>query len=55
MFPLRVSDIQINIKARLIGPINLQIEQNGISIRSAQTDRKNDFIRSPSWFEKIIC
>ena len=33
MFPLRVSDIQINIKSkRLIGPINLQIEQNGISI-----------------------
>ena len=33
MFPLSVSDIQINIKSkRLIGPINLQIEQNGISI-----------------------
>ena len=33
MFPLRVSDIKINIKSkRLIGPINLQIEQNGISI-----------------------
>ena len=33
MFPLRVSDVKINIKSkRLIGPINLQIEQNGISI-----------------------
>ena len=33
MFPLRVSDIKINIKSkRLIGPINLQIEQNGITI-----------------------
>ena len=33
MFPLRVVDIVINIKSkRLIGPINLQIEQNGISI-----------------------
>ena len=33
MFPLHVSDIQIDIKSkRLIGPINLQIEQNGISI-----------------------
>ena len=33
MFPLRVVDIIINIKSkRLIGPINLQIEQNGISI-----------------------
>ncbi len=33
MFPLHVSDITINIKSkRLIGPINLQIEQNGISI-----------------------
>jgi len=33
MFPLRVTDVKINIKSkRLIGPINLQIEQNGISI-----------------------
>ena len=33
MFPLRVVDIIINIKSkRLIGPINLQIEQNGITI-----------------------
>ena len=33
MFPLRVSDITIKIKnKKLIGPINLQIEQNGISI-----------------------
>ena len=33
MFPLRVVDITINIKSkRLIGPIDLQIEQNGISI-----------------------
>ncbi len=33
MFPLRVTDLNINIKSkRLIGPINLQIEQNGISI-----------------------
>ena len=33
MFPLRVVDIKINIKSkRLIGPINLQIEQNGILI-----------------------
>ena len=33
MFPLSVSDIKINIKnKRLIGPINLQIKQNGISI-----------------------
>ena len=33
MFPLRVTDVKINIKSkRLIGPINLEIEQNGISI-----------------------
>ena len=33
MFPLRVANVKINIKSkRLIGPINLQIEQNGISI-----------------------
>ena len=33
MFPLRVVNIIINIKSkRLIGPINLQIEQNGITI-----------------------
>ena len=33
MFPLRVIDVKINIKSkRLIGPINLEIEQNGISI-----------------------
>ena len=33
MFPLRVTDVKINIKRkRLIGPINLEIEQNGISI-----------------------
>ena len=33
MFPLRVTDITIKIKnKKLIGPINLQIEQNGISI-----------------------
>jgi len=33
MFPLRVANAKINIKSkRLIGPINLQIEQNGISI-----------------------
>ena len=33
MFPLRVTDLEINIKSkRLIGPINLEIEQNGISI-----------------------
>ena len=33
MFPLRVTDVEINIKSkRLIGPINLEIEQNGISI-----------------------
>ena len=33
VFPLRVVDIIINIKnKRLIGPINLQIEQNGITI-----------------------
>ena len=32
MFPLRVTDVEINIKSkRLIGPINLEIEQNGIS------------------------
>ena len=32
MFPLRVVDIIINIKSkRLIGPINLQIEQDGIT------------------------
>ena len=33
MFPLRVTDVKINIKSkRLLGPINLEIEQNGISI-----------------------
>ena len=33
MFPLCVTDVKINIKSkRLIGPINLEIEQNGISI-----------------------
>ena len=33
MFPLRVTDVKINIKGkRLLGPINLEIEQNGISI-----------------------
>ena len=33
MFPLRVTDVKIIIKSkRLIGPINLEIEQNGISI-----------------------
>ena len=33
MFPLRVTNVKINIKSkRLIGPINLEIEQNGISI-----------------------
>jgi tungstate transport system ATP-binding protein len=33
MFPLRVTDVKVNIKRkRLIGPINLEIEQNGISI-----------------------
>ena len=33
MFPLRVTDVKINIKSKkLIGPINLEIEQNGISI-----------------------
>ena len=33
MFPLRVTNVKINIKRkRLIGPINLEIEQNGISI-----------------------
>ena len=33
MFPLRVENITINIKRkRLIGPINLQIEQKGITI-----------------------
>ena len=33
MFPLRALDIKIEIKRkRLIGPINLEIEQNGISI-----------------------
>ena len=33
MFPLRVTDVKINIKRkRLIGPISLEIEQNGISV-----------------------
>ena len=33
MFPPRVTYVKINIKSkRLIGPINLEIEQNGISI-----------------------
>ncbi len=54
MFPLRIVDIIINIKSkRLIGPINLQIEQNGITILLGANGSENDFIRSPTWLEKL--